>query len=553
MKRLILALLLLLALGGAAWLAKPGYRGLKSWRAQRLIAQAERLMKEEKWEAVFAKIQSAYQLNPNDPKTIRTVAGLYSGFGQEQAFPFWDQLLAMDKATPDDRRAIARLALRFKRLDLAEKQVLWLAQHQPEAIDNQLIGADFLLLSGDYPGAVRLARRAIRSEPSNAEAGLYLARLLLASPNPDEARLGKRNILNLAQATNSIGSEALRIAVQLPDLSASEERDLSSLVERPDLSSAEKLVLRLALDWKAAPEQRDKLVSDAVRAAGRQTAAEQLALGRWLNQRQLFNATLQLPPPASAAQQQRNLLLVRLDALAGLGKWQEIQETLKADDLLEPLLRELYLARSATVLNEPERAALQWRRIEQLSVDLQPPALLYLAIYCERIGAVAQAVKAYREVRQSPFLAREGYAGLIRIAEASGQTRELRQILSEMTSRFPQEIAPQNDLAYLSLLLGENIPQAKNTAERLVQQNPSVLAYRATLALALLKSEQPAAAEALLRDLPVDWRAVRPGWQAVHSAVRAANGETNLARTLVRQIPLERLKPEERALIQGLL
>ena len=51
----------------------------------------------------------------------------------------------------------------------------------------------------------------------------------------------------------------------------------------------------------------------------------------------------------------------------------------------------------------------------------------------------------------------------------------------------------------------------------------------------------------------LDWTQVRPGWQAVNAAVRAANGELNLARALARQIPLTRLKPEERELIRQLI
>jgi hypothetical protein len=68
-----------------------------------------------------------------------------------------------------------------------------------------------------------------------------------------------------------------------------------------------------------------------------------------------------------------------------------------------------------------------------------------------------------------------------------------------------------------------------------------------------LRSNDPKAALALLKDVAVDWPKVSPGWQAVFAATLAANGDTNAAKFIARGIPPKSLKIEERQLISSLL
>jgi hypothetical protein len=87
-------------------------------------------------------------------------------------------------------------------------------------------------------------------------------------------------------------------------------------------------------------------------------------------------------------------------------------------------------------------------------------------------------------------------------------------------------------------------------SRKLVDFQPLLLAYRTTLALAYLRSNDPASAKAVYAGLEADWATVLPGWQAVYTAVLGATDEPEAARTLARRIPVQRLKPEERALIE---
>jgi len=57
--------------------------------------------------------------------------------------------------------------------------------------------------------------------------------------------------------------------------------------------------------------------------------------------------------------------------------------------------------------------------------------------------------KAYRLLTRLVGAERSGYLGLIRLAEQSGETRQLRDQVKELVERFPSDAEPQSDLAYL--------------------------------------------------------------------------------------------------------
>ncbi|HVY70756.1 MAG TPA: hypothetical protein VHH73_12570, partial [Verrucomicrobiae bacterium] len=149
--------------------------------------------------------------------------------------------------------------------------------------------------------------------------------------------------------------------------------------------------------------------------------------------------------------------------------------------------------------------------------------------------------------------ARAAYAALIRLAEESRNTARLRDLIKEIAARYPEDREPVNDLAYLDLLLQTDLPQATQKARELVEKYPHVLAFRTTLALANLRNKEFTAARLAYSGVEVDWSLALPGWRAVYAAVLGANGLRDEARRVASAIPLDRLKVEERLLVQPFL
>ena len=82
-----------------------------------------------------------------------------------------------------------------------------------------------------------------------------------------------------------------------------------------------------------------------------------------------------------------------------------------------------------------------------------------------------------------------------------------------------------------------------------MQRDPASLPHRTLLALARLRQNRPADALAVYSNIQVTQRALTPSALAVHAAVLAANGRLSEAQAEWKEIPMDKLLPEERELV----
>ena len=534
----------------AAVLAKPSYRLVKGWRAERLAGEAEAAMRLQTWPAASQKAQAAYQLDPMNPRVIRVVAQLYSIAGHPNSLTFWENLRATGKATSEDRRELIRAGLRLGKAAAVRDEMFRLANAQPIEVANLRLAAEFFGMTGDRTNALIYARALVERE-KNPESELVLARALIAGGGAAEISQARAALIRLSESTNAVGLEAHTLLGRAGLLSDDQlPRVIDGILKHPAARLPHRLLAE-ELRLRLRPQERAVVVQAFTREFAKAPVTNRLEVARWLNRQKEFERTLELLP-APDALLSRDAFHVRMDALAALGRWKEVQKELSEDGVpVETVLKELFLARAARELKQLAEADAHWRRV-QLELAGQPEAIIYVAEYAEQIGETEGARKAYERLAGLPEYADRAFAGLIRLAEASGGTRTLREIMRDLSARHPDDPAPANDFAYLSLLLEERVETSKESAQKLYDSHPNVLAYRVTLALAHLRLDEKEKAREVL-DVNVDWVQVRPGWQAINAAVRGANGQKELARALGRQIPLARLKAEERALIQPYL
>jgi len=108
----------------------------------------------------------------------------------------------------------------------------------------------------------------------------------------------------------------------------------------------------------------------------------------------------------------------------------------------------------------------------------------------------------------------------------------------------------QNRVAYYNLLLEKDVSANATKAKELVAKYPDRLEFRVTAALALLRQHDPGSALAQFQGPPIEWAKTPPSWRAVYAAALIANDEDARANELLKSILLDRLSPEEAALIQ---
>jgi tetratricopeptide (TPR) repeat protein len=290
-----------------------------------------------------------------------------------------------------------------------------------------------------------------------------------------------------------------------------------------------------------------------------------VVLATWLNGKGEFEREL-ATIPLEKALRTRELFLQHVDALAALGRWEEIKGLLESERFpLDQVVQQMYLARCSAQLGEKAATANHWHAaLEAASGDAQK--LMALADYAEKNGSTETAEAAFHlAARQVPGL-RPAQQGRLRLAQTRGDLRTMHAILAEMRALWPNESAIENDEAYTHLLLmgdraggtgavpsaSPDLAQIEQAAADLVKREPSSLPHRTLLALARLRQNHPAEALRAYDQITVAAHALTPGALAVHAAVLAANGHDADARTEAAHIPLDALLPEERALVASL-
>ena len=546
---------------------KPAYRAVKTWRANRLIANAEQQIAKGKWTDAYPSLHAANLLAPDDAQNIRVIARLLGEHSDPQALTFLEKLIASSDGTPQDRIDLIRLALRSGQFTAVQEHLIVLLNDPRTAcrFDVLFLASDWHGCSGDRSKAVGFARQAVAKAGDarqTAEGKLLLARLLLqplhetaAAPDARQQAEAKQYLWEVARQPDRVGLEALLLFSDTCKAAASpdEARQLGECLGRHPLAGDEHRLLGLTWKLRCDPEHREQILTDAISTARNGGPGHVAAIGRWLIQQQESRRVLAFISLA-AARENKDLFLIYVDALADLGRWQDLQVLLagKAPLPIDPTIRNLYEVRTALALGREEEARQRWNDVRKSMRNADPKTVLYVAQYAERLGQRDDAAKAYRLLTGMSGAERAGHLGLILQTEQSGDTRKLRDQLKEFVGRFPGEFEPQNDLAYLDLLLNENIAPSLESAAQRVKRFPDVLAYRTTLALAHLRNGDAAAARRVYREVETDWSTAQPGWHAVYAAVLAASGEQALASSHAREIHIARLKTEERALIAGL-
>ncbi|MBI3850769.1 MAG: hypothetical protein HY298_10925 [Verrucomicrobia bacterium] len=546
----ILSLIVLVILVAGFFGAPPAYHSFTGWRSKRLAAQAERLTSQNQLPQAVQKAQAAFLLNRSEPAALHAMARALTAATNAAALPFWQQLSLTGQATDDDRRAFVELAMRTGALGLAADELRKLLASGPNQPVNLWLASQLYAALGDYAQTVNYATRARLHDPSNKQYQLFLASLWFGSSEPEQREEARKNVWSLAREESRIGLDALSFLTRRQDLTAEQRRELIALLKQNPLSGTTQQLLALDQRLHLEPDQRAGILDQALTQYKGADPATLAQFAVWLNQHEQFQRTL-LALPLEAALKRKELFIPHLDALAALGRWEELDKILDTKQTpLEPVFFEGFRARCAMQLGKSTSAALHWNRALWYA-ERNPEQLTWLALYADKCGAAAPAKKACRSWIACAADVRPAYQTLQQFTAKSGTTEELRDLLGEMLKRWPADPALRNDHAYLNLLLAKDLSAARLTAEELVQQFPEILPYRTTLALACYRLKDYPAALRVYEGRHYDWGQALPGNRAVYAAVLAANGKLDEARHQARNLPRLQLRDEEFELIRS--
>jgi hypothetical protein len=543
----ILAVIILAFLAGVGALT---YHWVKIQRAERFATTGDSLFNAGKWNDAATQYRVALQLDPQNYHALTSAARFASRTDRPEAIELWQRVIQLPKCTLQDKQDYAELLIKTNRMALAEKVLDPLLKNNPDTKTLQL-ASRYSAKMGEDAKALEFARIASQHAPEDDASRFQLAELLARSTDSNEQAEARKILWELAGKSPAYKQVAIEALAAAPQLTAEEQthlvQALSSLTPKTikdDLLAAD---LRLQLQ----PDNAARIYQETIEHWRDAPNEDVISLTRWLNIHQQAELVLS-SFPIERGLTDNQLLLARLDAMAILQRWNDIDQLLSQSEVtLDPAVIESFHARTAQERNSVLDAEVHWNHAISLA-GTDPYRLRFVANYAEQSRATAAALKAYEQLARFPEHADQAYRGIQRVSQKSGETTTQRSAMAKISARTPEEPNAADQLAYLNLLLGEDLDKNLATAKKLVEQYPNRLAYRVTAALGYLRLHNAALAlEQFNAPVPIDWKQALPAWRTVYAAALLETDRKDEAQKIIATIPRDQLNPEERALIEG--
>ena len=540
----ILVVLLTVAVG-----TKPVYRWLKARRAEQFAAAGDAFAQAGKWNDAAQKYRAALQLDPLGYYGLEGGARLATRLGRPEAVDLWEQVYKLPQCTTADRQEYGELLVKLDRLNVAQGIIERLLKNDPDTRTLDL-ASGYSQKTGDSAKAIEFARLAVKRSPNDSVARFQLAELLAQTTDLAQRTEARELLWELAGTDGIHKRPAIEALARAPELSGQERnRVLEALdtLSPPNITDA---LLASDLRIQLHPEDADRIYDETIARWSRGEIADLIQLSRWLNLHQQPERVLSLFS-VERALKNNELFLTRLDALGILQRWNEIEELLTRSDLsFDPSVVESFRARTAQERNATLDAELHWNHAVALAAG-DPFKLRFVANFAEQSHADAAALKAYEQLAKFPEHAAFAYRGIQRQSQQTGEVSAQLAAAEKISALAPDDPDAAAQLAYLNLLLETDVEANLATAKKLAEKYPNRLSFRVTAALGYLRHHDAGSALAQFKaPAPIDWKRAQPAWRAVYAAALLANDRNDEAREMIGTIPLDRLSPEERALLE---
>jgi hypothetical protein len=544
-------LLALLFTGLLLWVAiPPAYQQLKVWRAMNFLAQSEVAANEGNISKSIALMRRAILMAPNEEKIFRKVRLYNASLGDATALNSLQQLMLEKQATTEELLTLAEQAIKANNPVIA-KAAMDQVQEDHSA-RKTILQMRLLEDEGNLKEALDLAREELPNLTPDDQDRLLLATAEMTLRT--DIKASRAILLQLVDKNSATGIAALRLLaaqtlVQRGLEFLKSDKTADKLLAHP-LQTPDDSLIALDLQLLENPAAKPALLAQTMAERSAGPPDDALAFARWLNRRLHYAASVEFIGRERAVAH-ADWLLLYLDALAGLERWNDIFNLLDAETIigLSDSIRLLFLARAAEKSGDKEKADQSWREMQLGLAYEKPEVVSFIAAYALRIGEREQAIKAYTSLSHRKETALEGYLGLIRCWPQNTPAAELLPLYQEMTESFPMLTEAKNDQIYLKLLTNDKPATTAAIASEIYNTTPQSLATLSINALGMLKTGKPAEADALYNNKSISWLSSPPQWRVVRASVLYAIGKKKEADEITRTINKSQLRPEERALL----
>ncbi|HJT81572.1 MAG TPA: hypothetical protein VJ719_10275 [Chthoniobacterales bacterium] len=527
-----------------------GYRFYQKWQADRLVKRAETYLSWGDSRSAALAGRRAFQLDASNAGACRVLAQTAERDNQAAAIEWRQQVINLAPDSMPDQIALARTALQFNRIDVAEAALAKLAPAAEQVAGYHEVKGQLAVARKDPVTAERHFAEAVRLEPDRKHNQLNLAVFQLQSSSR-ETRDRASALLQEFMKDQTLRVPAARAMRDY----AAQRKDGPALLEitellygYPEATFRDRISYLQVLQALGHPQFATKvseLQDEAIK-----DPAKLITLLSWMNSNHLavlaIDWSKQWPPEVA---KDKVVRIAVADSYVTTNDPDRLQEWCKKADWGNlDFLRHAYLAWSARARGDDLGFQSEWNA-----------AVHGAGSNGENLFSLQQNAAKWKWKEQAENLLwaltkdteKQGVAltTLTQFYNEKGDTTQLYRVAARICEVFPQDDAARNNLANLSLLLNLNPDTAESMAEQLHRKAPANPVYASTYAFALYRKGRPQQAVEVMNKLkPADLE--QPAMAAYYGVFLAAAGDKTKAAEYLQRGESGRLLPEEKALVE---
>jgi tetratricopeptide (TPR) repeat protein len=526
---------------------------LKPIRAKQIAQEALDLLRDGKSSAASQKSIVAIQMAPRDVEVARAFAKVWTAISPSEAVPLWEKVIELRGSLAEDRQNLALALINAGETERAKKETDKLLEEFPNDPQTTFVQANWLLSAMQGKESLKKIVQLVDAHPSDER---YWKFYSIIAPSQGEQSLAQY-IKRLEAAKKNKSRLGLWALAELARYCPTKELEgrLAELMRHPQ-ATRRTFLLAYQLRHVRASMPFDQIEKEVERQFNKASATDRLELAEFYRDIGYHEGVLSLIPPNIAIKSRTELMLY-LDALSGVGRWNAVLEVLSMDKLpLEDHWHEVFRARAYEALGQKDASVLAWRKALSEARD-DSKSLSDIAYYVigmnirSRVDEVMSRLVEISGPMERPL----HYRLWVQDALSNRNTVRLQVILQKMLTEYPNNLSAKNDYLYYTLLLGKksdgtaiDIKSIASEAYQLAQKSPSVLSYRMTLALALLKSGDVTRSYEVISATRIeDWALLPGGYQCLRAAVYKRAGKSSIQ---ISPAVLKAVLPEEKSLLE---
>ena len=481
-----------------------GIKSYNRWQERRLVQRAYRYFDAGDLRAASLTARHILDTQPDSGAAARLMATLGERLGDRMALDWRRKVAQANPDSADDMIALARTALQFGDVDLAEATLEKIPAAARDRADFHAASAAVAQSRKRPDKAASEWSEAVRLAPQNTNYQLQRAVSQLQSSDENLRASGAASMAALRNdpvvrvaATRALITDGINHRERTPAL-VQLARDLQSYSEA---TLQDRIVYLDFLHQLDDPQFASYLAE--IEKSSVNEPKDIAALLRWMSQNQLNLLALDFSRTLSPEMLNKWPVPMAIAEISlRLGEWKKLAKmTEEANWNQFEFLRHAYLTRALRGQGKDAAAEHEWSAATK-SASEQPETAMLLLRTASDWGWTTETIDLVWSISKQPDKQKEAFQTLYGYYIQNGDTQGLYRVFVRLVEIDPNNLDVQNNLAQISLLLNAQVDEARRTAAEVHRKQPSNPAYAMTYAYSLLTKGDAKGALKVIASLP---------------------------------------------------